>query len=482
VEEPATAGPTWGRIEAFQRAFQASVERVLARLPGALHPSALVICVPTLRGTAEQIRVEPEGAISARALARIEERITEIEHATGDSERAHLGLTSAEIAAAAVAETLKDHGKKSDRVIFCTDAVRTRGYLAVPILEVSRRAYDALPAFRADPKNLRHGVYSFGETVVAAILRDAEEELVKPSPGKSLYWLDPEAIFRRAGTALLFEVAVAGHDVNDANALLDRLNVISATDYERRASRGQIVIVRPDHPAVRQKLRLAMPVPLREPEWARKLLEIASSDDIALLSDSSHIFGVGAVADYSGETEDLFVIKFLDHHKWELRHTDTVLMRVEYGVPGLSHPKIHREAFAAMIRRVLASPSMEVEKRLWRIVEAAMTQTHGTLIVISERAEHEAQRLSGQGTLIEPVVLSDEMVRRVTAIDGAVLLDAEGRCHAIGVILDGRATPDGRPARGARYNSALRYVSDASGATVAVVISEDGRVDMLPEG
>jgi hypothetical protein len=39
--------------------------------------------------------------------------------------------------------------------------------------------------------------------------------------------------------------------------------------------------------------------------------------------------------------------------------------------------------------------------------------------------------------------------------------NAEGRCHAVGAILDGRATADGRPARGASYNSALRYVNDA---------------------
>jgi hypothetical protein len=316
--------------------------------------------------------------------------------------------------------------------------------------------------------------------VIAAILRDAEEELGKPSPGKSLYWLDPEAIFRRAGTALLFEVAVAGHDVQDAHALLDRLNVISATEYEGRSSRGQIVIARPDHPALRQKLRLSAPVPLREASYARKLLEIAS-DDLALLSDASHILGLGAASDYDGGAEDLFVIKFIGHHKWELWHKDTALMRVEYGVPGLSHPKLQREAFAAVLGRVLSSTPLEVEKRLWRIVEAAMTQKRGTMIVVSERAEQEAARLRGQGTLIEPVVLSDEMVRRVTAIDGAVLLDGEGRCHAIGVILDGRATEAGRPGRGARYNSALRYVSDASGATMAIVVSEDGRVDMLPE-
>jgi DNA integrity scanning protein DisA with diadenylate cyclase activity len=156
-------------------------------------------------------------------------------------------------------------------------------------------------------------------------------------------------------------------------------------------------------------------------------------------------------------------------------------MRVEYGIPGLPQPPLRRTSLAATLERVLPGTPAEVEKRLWRIVEAAMTQPLGTTIVVSERAGDEAARLSGQATRIEPIVLGDEMVRRVTSVDGAVLLDAEGRCHAVGVILDGRATPKGRPARGARYNSALRYVNDAGCPTIAVVISEDGRVDVLPE-
>jgi hypothetical protein len=79
-------------------------------------------------------------------------------------------------------------------------------------------------------------------------------------------------------------------------------------------------------------------------------------------------------------------------------------------------------------------------------------------------------------------MLGDDMVRRVTAIDGAVLLDAERRRHAVGAILDGRATADGRAVRGARWNSALRYVGDMGAPTLAVVVSEDGRVDMVPGG
>jgi hypothetical protein len=211
------------------------------------------------------------------------------------------------------------------------------------------------------------------------------------------------------------------------------------------------------------------------------MLEMAS-DGVALISDAAHVLGLGAVSeDYDLAAEDVFVIEFLDHYKWALSHAGVVLMRVEYGVPGLAHPLLHRADLSAVIGRVFPETSVEVDKRLWRAVETAMEQPHGTILVVSARAAEEAARLGGQCTRIEPVVLSEELLRRVTSVDGAVLLDAEGRCHAVGVILDGRAAARGRPARGARYNSAVRYVTDASAPTLAVVISEDGRVDVLPE-
>ena len=100
---------------------------------------------------------------------------------------------------------------------------------------------------------------------------------------------------------------------------------------------------------------------------------------------------------------------------------------------------------------------------------------------MSEQAAEEAARLAAQSsTPVEPTHLADELVRRVTSIDGAVLVDTTGKCHAIGVILDGIAIEGGDPARGARFNSAGRYVATAKGKTVALVVSEDGHVNALP--
>ncbi len=192
------------------------------------------------------------------------------------------------------------------------------------------------------------------------------------------------------------------------------------------------MVARPDHPAVRHRLRLATPIPLGDPQWTRKVLEMAS-DDIALLSDSAHVLGLGTVSDdYDPAAEDLFSVEFVDHYKWELRHADAVLMRTSSTVsPGSpARRSTAPRELGAVLARVFPDTPVEVDKRLWRIVETAMEQPHGTMIVVSERAGDEAARLASQCTRIEPVVLGEEMIRRVTAIDGAVLLDADGRCHA----------------------------------------------------
>ena len=62
----------------------------------------------------------------------------------------------------------------------------------------------------------------------------------------------------------------------------------------------------------------------------------------------------------------------------------------------------------------------------------------------------------------------------------AVLLDPQGACHAVGVILDGTARSDCTPSRGSRDNSAIRYVGSTDTPRLAVVVSDDGTVDVVP--
>ena len=75
----------------------------------------------------------------------------------------------------------------------------------------------------------------------------------------------------------------------------------------------------------------------------------------------------------------------------------------------------------------------------------------------------------------------------LTSIDGALLMDPSGVCYAAGVILDGEAIKGkGTSSRGARYNSAVRYIygvwhGDSGVECLAVVVSKDGGANLVRE-
>jgi hypothetical protein len=103
------------------------------------------------------------------------------------------------------------------------------------------------------------------------------------------------------------------------------------------------------------------------------------------------------------------------------------------------------------------------------------------MVVVSTGARIEAERLKTQSTTIEPIQLIPRTMQMITAIDGAVLIDPDSNCYAIGVILDGLASRKGTPSRGARYNSAIRYVESSKYPCIAIVVSEDGSIDLVPD-
>jgi DNA integrity scanning protein DisA with diadenylate cyclase activity len=75
--------------------------------------------------------------------------------------------------------------------------------------------------------------------------------------------------------------------------------------------------------------------------------------------------------------------------------------------------------------------------------------------------------------------LNPQIIKKVTAIDGAILIEPSTICHAIGVILDGLASDKGTLSRGARYNSAIRYVESSKNPCLVIVVSQDGMKDLV---
>jgi hypothetical protein len=281
-----------------------------------------------------------------------------------------------------------------------------------------------------------------------------------------------EHILKRAGAQLLRrisfylpkdfrnqeEIDIARRSVT----LFEDLNAVAKSYYERTPAFGHFLICPPNHPNVKILVNFTTPAWSSNHRQIRKLLEIAR-DDFYLLCYNGDIYALGRRdGDYDPMLENLFEIEIVEHATWRLKHGEDVLMDVAYGQPSL-----HIEAKANYLRLLEEALGTEFDElspekiqHLCSLTKMAMEQQHGTMLLISTHAEVEAGRLEKQSIHIEPVSITEELMTMITAIDGAVLLDVDGRCYAIGVILDGTVKPgEGDPSRGARYHAALKYLN-----------------------
>jgi hypothetical protein len=169
----------------------------------------------------------------------------------------------------------------------------------------------------------------------------------------------------------------------------------------------------------------------------------------------------------------------LGRGSWELEHAGQPLLAVTDGRAALPRERLARSTFDDAVERLFGNDG-DVD-RLWDLALAASHQTHGTMLVVHADAQGEASRLSPPAMPIKPCPLADSTLLAVSAIDGAVIVDPAGNCHAVGAILDGRAVQGlGDASRGARYNSAHRYLAEAGRNCLIIIVSEDGMLNLIP--
>jgi DNA integrity scanning protein DisA with diadenylate cyclase activity len=362
--------------------------------------------------------------------------------------------------------------------------IEINGSFVVTVLRVLRKPLRAYPSLRPDrfytdgkplaPSLLAAAMYRFNEECI--------KSLTEPAPGAGLFMRprETEELLRAAGKSLLDTPTQALGIEPGTARLFHTLNTISSLRYEGAEGVGKLLLARRHHPNLEEVFALTCPTPLSDYRAVRKLLEMTTAD-VSLLADGENVYALGRlVGPYDASREDLFIINFVNHYVWEFQHDGKVLMRINYGQPSLPRARLNRTRFRKDLKRTFHLTDPIKIERLWDVVLEASRQKHGTLLVITTEALAEADRLKLQCTLIEPVPLTPLITRLVTAIDGAVLLDPDAYCYSIGVILDGKAAPGrGTSTRGARFNSAIRYVETSPYPCLAVVVSEDGMVDVI---
>jgi hypothetical protein len=483
----------WGYQSFFRTLMERRAQEVLQVIAPAVQPRAILVGIRTPeKAEGPPVCVDPEDGdwdptIFFGCDVRAEHiYTTHPDHSIiyADAPRMHdkPEIIRRKSAREAVQEVTAAYDAQHDTSTFCGGPTRISGYHIVPILQFNKSQIQDLPQLAA-PIRYFEWTSSTGlfESTVSCLLDESTNALEGKDPGRYLndtFPMDTTAILRDAGGRFCTAIALTSGDM----ALMDvfsALNIISALPYEGAGAVGELIFAHADSEAVDLRVRFNKPVRINEHKLARKIIEMSGQGLLCVNHGAKGIIGLGML--HASEADDVIRVSFSGHYKWDLYYKNRLLMRTAFGVPSLPSVRLKEEAFRSNARRILPHIDGVAERRLWSIVEAAMEQRHGTIIVISEAAEEEARRLKKQSLGIAPIELTRDLAHRLSGIDGALLIDPKGICYAIGVILDGMATNDGDLSRGARYNSASRYISSAKSPTMCLVVSEDGYVNLLPK-
>jgi hypothetical protein len=383
------------------------------------------------------------------------------------------------IRAAAIQEILGEHPESAERTFFASRSARIGDHEVHVVISVDSNALDRVPKFDvpADPRSL--AVPSIIHAIILELLEQAHRELYIPDAGHvgvgGFSYDAPEIALRAVRRMLRTALHLAGYDFG--SQAVPQLQAFVSLLYEGRPNAGHLVIAPEGDPAVTVGVSFAEPIPLSETRHLRKLLE-PTGPDMALLMRDRDVYGLGTITNSgisSGRT--VCEITIGSSGTWHLAEGRTRVLTVQDTLPKLPQPQLDFGLFEDTVTRTLQDADVS---QLTGLAAAAIRNRHGAMLIISSDADAEASRLAPQATKTAPAPLSTDAIEQLTNMDGGVLIDPKGNCHAIGVILDGTAAGNGDPAHGSRYNNAVRYFGSNPPPAVVLSCSSDGDITMLP--
>jgi len=489
----------WGYQRHFQISLQVFAERVFSKLDPHLQPKTFLIGIRKEElGNRHEICLEPEdcGYIqgdfkNVRKLAAQLELVDpelKIIHTHPIAEKNHRIRIKNNALRDAILKIIQRSSVYSDLLTYASSPTEKEGYSIFVVLQISKSAYESHYRLSKEKSEEHYRIsVSLINSTINKFLEAASHELYVPDAGAGLDFskYEGDEVIKAAGKDFMYTVSSKGKALYGLYGLWDVCNIISSLTYEREGGIGGIIIAPRGHQNIKMSLILDNPIKISEYRKIRKFLELSDQKNY-LISDSYLVYGLGQTSvEYNPINEDLFLVNFTQHYHWEVSHAGNCLMKVSYNQPHLPRTKINRKKFYSDLERIFKKIKRKDLDNLWSIVNEALKQKHGTMLVVSEKAKDEAKRLANQCFTIKPTALNEETIKinKITSIDGAVLLSPDGICHAIGVILDGLATEKGSSARGARYNSAIRYYENVrqEPPCIIIIISEDGMADFVPD-
>lgn len=268
----------------------------------------------------------------------------------------------------------------------------------------------------------------------------------------------------------------------DFYTVLEAILAISKTREEGAWPSGELVFVPPSsiaHITFMARFRPFELPRLYHHKHVRKLLQSVDGTDHKLISDGTNILGVA----YSRLPDFSLTADY---------HGRYGFLRInEEAVCSFSDGRYRSSSLRAklyQIEEILLDYDMEQQTRdnLFYIfsvlVHNGQSMKHGCTFVLD--LNETPTKISGQ-LLQLPLDLNNpdflELACGFSRVDGALHICRDQKLHSFACLLDGRTITGEDRARGARYNSALRFTAE-NPQTVVVVVSSDRPVSVIQDG
>lgn len=377
-------------------------------------------------------------------------------------------------------EALRSYFSRDERrTAILSEPVTVDGDRVHIVVTLDTAALEATPRLPEPEASQPRRVRGIIEALMVTLLERRKAGLTVPdSGGPEAEVLGGENLdIRLRAVRRMVKIALNIADQPGGWETASKLQRIVSQPYEGRWNAGRLLITPPDSRSVDVHIELAEPISLDDHRTIRKLLE-SSGPDLAVLMDARDVYGLGTIAKGRGPRAKFFEITVDTTGGWGLSYSRRELFRVKDSLPWL--PEAPLDDLPEQIKRVFGD-NCDV-RVLKELANAAAGNQHGAMLIISKEAASEANRLAPQAmrTELKNKSLPPRILGHLTNMDGGVLVDPHGRCHAIGVILDGLAnTKSGSPARGSRYNNTVRYLGGDVPPAIVLCYSSDGDIKIM---
>ena len=264
--------------------------------------------------------------------------------------------------------------------------------------------------------------------------------------------------------------------------ILETVLKISRTPEEGAWPKGKLIFVEKRSLAKMKfiaKFSKAEQPELDNVKHIRKLLQAVENSDLKLVADEKTIIGI-----VKEKNPDFSITADFKGQHGFLKLNENKVCSFSDG----SFRSTSRKARLVQVEEVLMDSDLNPEdasalfKIIVGIVHRAARNRHGCTIVIDL---NETPIFISGHSLEHPLDLGNnddlELAKALARVDGALHIGADMKLHGFACLLDGNYIPGEHRARGARFNSALRFTAKYE-KIIVIVVSSDAPVSVMMGG